>query len=202
MNVENSRPSDVLTAIPNDLPEPLDDGACGHLMGMKLPEIELQSNQGKLVNLASIPGWAVLYIYPMTGKPGIPIPKGWAEIPGAAGCTPQSCSFRDSHKQFRLLDTTVYGVSTQSVADQAEAAERLKLPYELLSDFELKLAGALKLPLIEIAGLKVVKRVTLVCLDSVIKKYFYPVFPPNENASNVIGWLSENAHNQAFKRTI
>lgn len=193
MRVKGRRPYDVLTAIPSDLPEPFDDGACDHLTGMILPELTLTSNHGKSVRLAALKGWTVLYIYPMTGTPGVPVPNGWADIPGAAGCTLQSCAFRDSYPQLKRLSTTLYGISSQSRAAQAEAAERLSLPYELLSDCDLELANALRLPLIEISDAKFIKRITLVCFDSVIEKYFYPVFPPNENADNVVQWLMDCA---------
>ncbi len=196
MTVENSLPNDVLKAIPNNLPEPIDDGACDHLTGMKLPEIELISNHDKLVNLAHIPDWTVLYIYPMTGKPGIQIPLGWADIPGAAGCTPQSCSFRDSYQRFKAMNVTVFGLSAQSTTDQREAAERLSLPYKLLSDFELKFASALNLPLLKTGELKLIRRITLICLNGIIQKHFYPVFPPDKNASDVVEWLVNNTHNK------
>ena len=201
MNIKSPPANDVLTTISSGLPEPIDDGSCSHLAGKKLPDIKLLSTNGTWVDPTSLPGWVVLYIYPMTGKPGIPIPDGWAEIPGAAGCTPQSCSYRDNFDEFRALGVTIYGLSAQSTLDQAEAAERLSLPYELLSDSELKFASYLNLPIFEIAGLKLFKRVTLICADGVIKKYFYPVFPPDKNASNVIEWLKYNAHNEQIQPT-
>jgi peroxiredoxin len=201
MNIKSPHANDVLTTITRGLPEPIDDGSCSHLAGKKLPDIKLPSTNGTCVDLTSLSGWVVLYIYPMTGKPGVPIPDGWAEIPGAAGCTPQSCSYRDNFDEFRTLDVTIYGVSAQPTLDQVEAAERLSLPYELLSDSELKFASSLNLPIFEITGLKLLKRVTLICSDGLIKKLFYQVFPPDKNAFNVIEWLKYNAHNEQIQPT-
>lgn len=186
-------PNDVLVNTPHGLPVPEDDGACGHLIGTLVPNIELRSTAGQLRNVAKEQGWLVLYCYPMTGRPGIPIPDGWASIPGAAGCTPQSCSFRDNHVRFRSLGITVFGMSAQTSEDQIEASERLHLPYELISDSELLFANALGLPTFEAAGKRLLKRVTLVIKDGTILKYFYPVFPPERNADDVFSWCEKNA---------
>lgn len=186
-------PKDVLVNVPANLPVPQDDGACNHLMEMRMPSVELPSTSGNAVNLATQNGWVVLYCYPMTGRPGVPIPDGWAAIPGAAGCTPQSCSFRDSYEEMELLNVKVFGMSAQTTADQVEAAQRLHLPYELLSDNAFSFAAALDLPTFEAGGMRLLKRVTLVAKDGKIVKFFYPVFPPHRNASEVLSWLQVHA---------
>lgn len=180
----------TLTELPDDLPVPVDDGACDHLTGMVLPQLSLASTHGKTVNLATISGLAIIYIYPMTGRPDTPLPDGWDQIPGARGCTPQACAFRDHHEELMQLGTVVYGLSTQSMLYQQEAAERLHLPFALLSDEALQLVDALSLPTIVSAGKTLIKRITLVCKDGVIVKVFYPVFPPDQNASAVIDYLT------------
>lgn len=182
-------PSDVLLNVPDNLPVPEDDGACSHLPGKRLPSVELQSTSGIPVNLSSQPGWVVVYCYPMTGRPGIPIPEGWASIPGAAGCTPQSCAFRDSHDGLKSSGVKVYGLSAQFPEDQAEAASRLRLPYELLSDHGLAFATALGLPTFKAGGRRLIKRVTLIVRDGIIVKHCYPVFPSDQNAREVLEWL-------------
>ena len=182
-----------LTELPEDLPIPVDDGACNHLLGQSLPSLWLPSTQGSHVDLSAIPGYVVIYCYPMTGKPGIPLPNGWEEIPGARGCTPQSCSFRDSHQELTDLRAQVFGLSSQDTEYQIEAKERLHLPFELLSDLDLSFATTLKLPIFAIAAQQLIKRVTLIAKDGIIVKVFYPVFPPNRNADRVIEWLQTNA---------
>jgi peroxiredoxin len=142
------------------------------------------------VDLSSLPGRTVVYCYPRTGKPGQDLPRGWDEIPGARGCTPQSCSFRDHHAELRALDTRVFGLSTQSTGYQREAAERLHLPFELLSDEGLAFAKGLDLPTFEVEGMTLIKRLTLIIDNGRIEKVFYPVFPPGENAEEVVAWLS------------
>jgi peroxiredoxin len=194
MNELSGLPNDVLIKTPQDLPIPADDGACNHLVGCFLPSLELQSTSGDMVNLSTYSGWVVVYCYPMTGRPGRAIPEGWAGIPGAAGCTPQSCSFRDNHAGLRSLGATVFGMSTQTTEDQIEASQRLKLPYDLLSDNVHSFARALNLPVFDIAGLRLLKRVTLIVKDSKIVKYFYPVFPPDQNAHDVHAWLQLHAY--------
>ncbi|MFB2895958.1 peroxiredoxin [Aerosakkonemataceae cyanobacterium BLCC-F50] len=184
-------PKDVLVEVPKNLPAPIDDGACNHLLGLTLPSVNLASTRGKVVNLSEIPGWLVIYCYPMTGKPGRVIPDGWIQIPGAAGCTPQSCSFRDRYSELKALNCQIFGMSTQSTEDQLEAAERLHLPFELLSDAAFEFAEALRLPMFEVEGMRLLKRVTLIVKDGKIVKYFYPVFPPDKNIDGVLSWLRQ-----------
>src|SRR6185312_15837058 len=145
-------PNDVLINTPQGLPVPEDDGACGHLLGMLVPDVELRSTAGKSRNFSMERGWFVLYCYPMTGRPGVPIPDGWVTIPGAAGCTPQSCAFRDNHVRFKSRGIQVFGISAQTSEDQIEAAVRLHLPYELISDSQLFFSKALDLPTFEASG--------------------------------------------------
>lgn len=184
-------PKDVLFELPKDLPAPLDDGACNHLLGLMLPSVNLVSTGGKTINLSQISGWLVIYCYPMTGKPGRVIPSGWIQIPGAAGCTPQSCSFRDRYSELKALNCQIFGISTQTTEDQQEASERLHLPFELLSDAAFQLAEALRLPMFEVENMRLLKRVTLIIKDAKIVKYFYPVFPPDKNIDDVLSWLRE-----------
>src|SRR5919199_3247276 len=178
--------------LPEGLPRPTDDGACNHLSGMHLPSIPLVSTMRNLVDLSSLPGKTVVYCYPRTGRPDEELPRGWDEIPGARGCTPQSCAFRDQHAELRSLGARVFGLSTQSTEYQREAAERLRLPFALLSDEKLAFARALGLPTFEVEGMTLIKRLTLVIDEGRIEKVFYPVFPPNENAKEVAEWLSQN----------
>jgi peroxiredoxin len=181
--------SDNLYALPENLPVPADDGACRHLKGMRLPFIDLPSTANRAVRLADLPGWTVIYIYPRTGQPHQDPPAGWNEIPGARGCTPQSCAFRERYQALQRLGAQVFGLSAQDTDYQREAAERLHLPFELLSDSGLAFAAALKLPTFEIAGMTLFKRVTLIVRDGFIKQVFYPVFPPDKNAEDVLRWL-------------
>lgn len=178
--------------LPANLPAPMDDGACQHLVGMQLPDIALDSTQCALINLSQHRGWLVIYCYPMTGTPGVPLPDGWDSIPGARGCTPQSCAFRDHHAELQLLGAKVFGLSTQTTAYQTEASERLHLPFALLSDSQLAFANALKLPTFKIEGMRLIKRITLIALDGNIQQCFYPVFPPDQNAAQVIDWLTQH----------
>ena len=178
--------------LPENLPVPEDDGACDHLRGMDLPPIPLASTSGEVVDLAALPGRTVVYCYPMTGRPGRELPQGWDSIPGARGCTPQSCGFRDHHAEIRGLGARVFGLSTQGTAYQREAAERLGLPFELLSDEVLSFAKGLGLPTFGADGRTMIKRLTLVVGDGKIEGVFYPVFPPGENAGEVATWLSRN----------
>jgi len=182
---------DVYT-LPDDLPVPEDDGACDHLPGRSLPALTLNATAGGPVDLAGLgaTGTAVLFIYPRTGKPGESLPPGWDLIPGARGCTPQSCAFRDLQGEFAERGAVVVGLSAQSQADQAEFAERVHLRFPLLSDPQLELATALELPTFQVAGMTLYKRVTLVVRDGKIAKAFYPVFPPDRNAADVLAWLS------------
>ncbi len=179
-----------LLELPPNLPVPVDDGACDHLEGCDLPSMVLLSTSGLQVDLSKVQGIAVIYIYPMIGRPDAPPMTGWNEIPGARGCTPQSCAFRDIHADFQALDVKVYGLSAQVYDDQIEAVARLHLPFELLNDASLAFAQALRLPTFEYNDLQLIKRLTLVIKDRKICKVFYPVFPPNENAARVLAWLN------------
>jgi peroxiredoxin len=173
-----------------DIPVPQDDGAARHLTGMKLPDIALAATSGPAVNLSKLKGRTVLYVYPRTGVPGVDAPPGWDDIPGARGCTPQSCGFRDHFAELKALGVArVYGLSTQDTAYQREAAERLHLPFPILSDADLKLARALDLPTFSTSGMTLFKRMALVIDDETIGKVFYPVFPPDKNAQEVVAWL-------------
>jgi peroxiredoxin len=176
--------------LPADLPAPEDDGAARHLEGRRLPDLALPATDGSTVNLARLPGRTVVYIYPRTGEPGKPPPDGWDAIPGARGCTPQSCAFRDHFAELEALGVArLYGLSTQDTAYQREAVDRLHLPFAILSDAALELARALKLPTFEAAGMTLLKRMAWVIDDGTITKVFYPVFPPDKNAEEVIAYL-------------
>jgi peroxiredoxin len=179
--------------LPSDIPVPQDDGAARHLAGLALPDIALPATSGPPVNLSKLKGRTVLYIYPRTGVPGVDPPPGWDQIPGARGCTPQSCGFRDHFAELKALGVEhVYGLSTQDVAYQREAAERLHLPFAILSDADLKLTHAIDLPTFTTSGMTLFKRMALVIDDGVIVKTFYPVFPPDKNAAEVIAWLNRD----------
>ena len=177
------------TDLPDDLPAPDDDGAADHLVGRSLPDLSLPSTGGKIVALDRLPGTAVFYVYPMTGRPGRALPEGWEQFPGARGCTPQSCAFRDHHAQFEQLRVNVYGISTQDPAEQQEAADRLGLPFPLLSDSEFQLRNTLQLPTFTLEGVDRYKRLTLITNQGKIDHVFYPVFPPNQNAEDVLAYL-------------
>jgi peroxiredoxin len=176
--------------LPDDLPEPVDDGQASHLWNTPLPEISLQSTAGRIVNLRHLHApTTVLYCYPMTGVPGKPLPTGWDLIPGARGCTPQTCGFRDIFHEFAGLNIEVFGISTQSPAYQREMAARLHLPFEILSDVKFKLRDAMHLPTFEAEGVHLLKRLTLIVRNASIEHLFYPVFPPDQNADQVIEWI-------------
>ena len=169
---------------------PVDDGAADHLIGSKLPAISLALTNGDDIDLSEIrPGWTILFCYPRTGVPGVALPEGWEAIPGAVGCTPQACSFRDLHGELAGLGALIFGVSTQSSEYQREMVDRLKITYPVLSDSELKLAEAIRLPVFEAGGMTLLKRTTLIIEDGEIRHVFYPVFPPEESASEVLNWL-------------
>jgi peroxiredoxin len=176
--------------LPPNIPAPQDDGGARHLAGMKMPDLALPATDGAQVNLSKLKGRTVVYVYPRTGVPGVDLPPGWNEIPGARGCTPQSCSFRDHFGELKRLGVAqLYGLSTQDTAYQQEAATRLHLPFAILSDEKLALAKALKLPTFVTSGMTLLKRMALVIDDGTIVKAFYPVFPPDKSAEEVIGWL-------------
>jgi peroxiredoxin len=175
--------------LPPDLPVPADDGGADHLTGMTLPSVSLPTTGGGEADLSQLPGLTVVFAYPRTGVPGEDPLPGWNEIPGARGCTPQACGFRDHHQELVDLGARVFGLSTQTTDFQREAAERLELPYPILSDAGLRLTRALNLPTFEVAGLTLIKRLALIIRDGRIEKVFYPVFPPDKNAEEVIAWL-------------
>ena len=176
--------------LPADIPAPQDDGGARHLSGLKLPPVALVATDGSQVDLSKLGGRTVVYIYPRTGVPGQAPPDGWDAIPGARGCTPQSCSFRDHFAELKQLGVAhLFGLSTQDTGYQREAAERLHLPFPVLSDEGLELAHAIRLPTFTVAGMTLHKRMALVIDDGVVSKVFYPVFPPDKNAEEVIAWL-------------
>jgi peroxiredoxin len=178
------------TVLPPEIPAPKDDGAARHLAGMKIPSVALAATDCAQVDLARMSGRTVVYVYPRTGKPGVPLPEGWDAILGARGCTPQSCSFRDHFAELKQLGVgRVFGLSTQDTAYQREAAERLHLPFPVLSDEGLQLTRALHLPTFSVEGMTLLKRMAWVIDDGTIVKVFYPVFPPDKNAEEVIAWL-------------
>jgi peroxiredoxin len=177
--------------LPPDLPVPKDDGAADHLQGATVPPLSLPATSGEQIDLATAAeGTLVLYCYPRTGTPGAPLPPDWDRIPGARGCTPQSCAFRDHFAELDLLGARVLGLSAQPLVDQAEFAHRVGLPYPLLGDPGLALAGALRLPTFEVAGMRLYRRLTLIARGGEVVKVFYPVFPPDRNAADVVAWLS------------
>ena len=180
-----------LLDLPADLPVPVDDGACAHLPGMRLPAIPLPATDRSLVDLSTLPGRSVVYVYPRTGRPDQPLPTGWNDIPGARGCTPQSCAYRDLAADLAALGARVFGLSAQETAYQQEAAQRLHLPFPLLSDEHLAFATALALPTFTVDGMTLIKRLTLVVRKGVVETVFYPVFPPDADAANVAAWLRE-----------
>jgi peroxiredoxin len=179
--------------LPPDLPRPQDDGAANHLKDMPMPHVALRSTAGRMVDVSDLraPRTAI-YCYPRTGVPGKPLPEGWDAIPGARGCTPQACSFRDHHHELSLLKVDVFGFSTQTTEYQREMAGRLHLPFEILSDAEFKLCDAMRLPTFEVEGMRLVKRLTLIVRAGRIEHVFYPVFPPNESANQVLRWLRDH----------
>jgi len=178
-----------LSIFPGNLPVPQDDGAARHLEGLMLPAITLQATDGNLVNLEKLQGRNVIYIYPMTGQPYVSLPDGWDEIPGARGCTPQSCSFANHFLELKVLNTGVFGTSSQTTEYQLEAKNRLHLPFELLSDSSLILSKALNLPTFNTGKFRLYKRLTLIIDNNKIVKVFYPVFPPDKNIDDVLNWL-------------
>jgi len=180
--------------LPPNLPKPTDDGAAKHLMGMTIPPLSLRSTKGRTVDLRSLSApRTVIYCYPMTGVPGKPLPEGWDLIPGARGCTPQTCGFRDHYQDLKALKAEVLGLSTQTTEYQQEMANRLHLPFEVLSDFEFSLCDALRLPTFEVEGVRLLKRLTMIVRQNKIEHVFYPVFPPNESADQVLHWLEAHS---------
>lgn len=158
-----------------------------------MTSVLLPATSGAIIDLSALSGQVIVYAYPMTGTPGVAPPDGWDLIPGARGCTPQSCSFRDHFAELRALGVDhVFGLSTQASSDQKEAVERLHLPFAILSDNQLSLTRAMALPIFEAGGMTLLKRFTLVVRDGIVVHVFYPVFPPDQNASDVIQWLTQN----------
>lgn len=181
-------PADYL-ALPDNLPIPKDDGAADHLDGLLLKSIPLKATDGSLVELASLTGTTVVFIYPMTGVPGVALPDGWDDIPGARGCTPQACSYRDNYPKLKSKLDFLFGLSVQSSAYQKELKNRVELPYEILSDEDLLFANALNLPTFEVNSMKLLKRLTLIIKDGRIIKHHYPVFPSNKDVEWVLTQL-------------
>lgn len=175
------------------IPAPIDDGAARHLPGMRMAAVRLRATDGRLIDLSALDGRTVVYAYPRTGQPGTDNPPGWDMIPGARGCTPQSCAFRDHFAELVHHGVAqLFGLSTQSSDYQRAAAERLHLPFALLSDADLRLTKAMQLPIFETAGMTLLKRFTLVIDGGVVTHVFYPVFPPDRNAAEVRAWLADN----------
>lgn len=181
--------TDDVYTLPPDLPAPVDDGAADHLLGTMLPQLTLESSQGPVSIRQLSRERLVLYIYPRAGRPGRPSLPGWDDIPGARGCTPQSCAFRDHAAELGELGASVAGLSAQTLDDQVEFAERNHIPYPVIADPELRLGAALRLPTFEAGGVTLYKRITLVAEACAIAKLFYPVFPPDKNAEEVAVWL-------------
>ena len=177
------------TQLPANLPVPEDDGACAHLSGQHLPDLFLVSTSGEHINLRQRPGLVVLYAYPLTGRPGVPLPPGWDQIPGARGCTPESCSFRDHHAELRELGAEVFGLSTQSTDYQREVRARLHLSFDLLSDEAFAFIEALSLPTFTVTSMRLLRRLTLISLSGVIEHTFYPIFPPDRHPIEVVSYL-------------
>jgi peroxiredoxin len=176
------------------IPAPVDDGATRHLMGALMASVPLQATNGETVDLSRLRGRTIVYAYPRTGRPGIENPEGWDMIPGARGCTPQTCSFRDHFAELKKLGVDhLFGLSTQDLEYQREAADRLHLPFAILSDDHLALTRAMNLPTFETSGMTLLKRFTLVINDGKVEHVFYPVFPPDRSATDVIEWLSQRA---------
>jgi peroxiredoxin (alkyl hydroperoxide reductase subunit C) len=179
-----------LTQIPPDLPVPVDDGAAAHLTGTRIPPVPLLATDGSTVDLAAVPGLVVVFAYPRTGRPGEPsLVDDWDQIPGARGCTPHTSGFRDHHAEFTARGARVFGLSTQDTAYQREMVDRVGVPFQVLSDEQLALARALNLPTMEVAGQTLLKRIAWIARDGTIERVFYPVFPPNENANEVLAAL-------------
>jgi peroxiredoxin len=173
------------------IPAPKDDGAARHLIGMQVPSVPLSATDATTIDLSSLPGLVVVYAYPRTGVPGVENPPGWDLIPGARGCTPQACAFRDHFAELIALGISrLFGLSTQDPAYQREFADRLRLPFPILSDENLRLTRAMRLPTFETRGMTLLKRLTLVIRNGRIEHFFYPVFPPDRNTSDVLAWLA------------
>jgi peroxiredoxin/DNA-binding transcriptional MerR regulator len=183
-----------LTRLPDDLPLPRDDGGAAHLVGLRLPALTMQATDGTAISMDALGnGRTILYVYPLSGRPGVDLPDGWDNIPGARGCTPQACGFRDHHAELRDAGAArVYGLSSQTSDYQRELAGRLRLPFTILSDPEFTLRNGLGLPTFDAAGIRLYQRLTMIVTDGVIEHVFYPVFPPDQHATQVLRWLADN----------
>ena len=179
------------TVLPTDLPEPEDDGAATHLSGRRMPSTSLPATDGRVIDLATLTGTSVVYVYPMTGVPGVEQPEGWDLIPGARGCTAEACDFRDHFVELREAGASaVFGLSAQTTDYQREAVDRLHLPFAMISDPALTLAESAGLPAFEAGGMRLYRRLTLIVRGGVIDHVFYPVFPPDTHAVAVVDWLT------------
>ena len=178
-----------LNQLPANLPVPEDDGSTDHLKGMKLPNVSLNATTGVAINLSQIKDKLVIYCYPMTGQPNVPLPEGWDEIPGARGCTPQSCSYRNHYQELKLLGAEVVGLSVQSTGYQKEMADRLHLPFPIISDENFAFQKALNIPTFSVAGITLLKRVTLIANDGVIEAVHFPIFPSDSDPAWVMEYL-------------
>ena len=189
----NKPPGRVAPVDWKKIPPPEDDGGAAHLVGMVVPRVRLSATDDGAVDVGGLVGLSVIFFYPMTGRPDVPLPEGWDEIPGARGYTPQSCAFRDEYSGLLQHGVgAVFGISTQSTEYQKEAWARLHLPYPLLSDEKLQLTKALNLPTMQVAYMTLIKRITLVLKDNIVQKIFYPVFPPDKNVADVIQFLASS----------
>lgn len=178
--------------LPGNLPRPVDDGTAAHLLGMKIPGVWLRAADGRNINLAdAVRGQAILYFYPATGVSGKDPAPGWDDIPGAPGCTVQSLSFRDTAEDFQEMGIKIFGVSTQSTEEQSEFSQRNKIPFTLLSDSNLELAKTLRLPMFNVGSTSFFKRLALFVREGEIKKVFYPIFPPDRNAADILSWFRQ-----------
>ena len=184
---------DYLNSIPNNLSVPKDDGLCKHLLGMEIPEISLLTSNGDYIKLRRKESFRiVMYFYPMTGRPDKPLPKNWNDIPGARGCTPENCSFRDNYDELVKLNALPIGITSQSIEDIKEMVRRLKINFDILSDYNLSFAKSLKLPTFSVDSAVYIKRLTLIVDNYKIVKVFYPVFPSDKHINDVLNWLKEN----------
>lgn len=178
-----------LNQTPPNLPVPTDDGLADHLLGIRLPSIALQATNGNKIDLSQVEGRFVVYCYPRTGTPNTSLPVGWDQIPGARGCTPQSCAYRDQHQELKALGTEIFGLSVQTTEYQTEMVNRLHLPFPVLSDQHFEFQRALNLPTFEVAGMTLLKRLTLIVEDGVVEAVHYPVFPSDSDPAWVLDRL-------------
>jgi peroxiredoxin len=189
--MDNAQSGNYL-GMPDNLPAPEDDGAADHLLGMKISDLLLPATSGEQINLSKLPAVTVLFCYPMSGVPGVALPEGWDDIPGARGCTPQACSYRDKYPELMQYASQLFGLSTQTSAYQAELKNRVQLPYELLSDSNLQLQKGLSLPTFFANNATLLKRLTLIIKDGVISKVHYPVFPSDKDVDWVLAQLAQS----------